>query len=52
LYDNPFKEPKELNAFNEIVLSLRLVARPLSEDEYKDYNSQESYNPKKKGALV
>jgi hypothetical protein len=52
LYDNPSKEPKELDAFDEIVLSLQSVARPASEDEYEDYNSQESYNPGKKGALA
>jgi hypothetical protein len=53
-YDNPSRdsEPKELDAFDEIVLSLRSVARPSSEDEYKDYNSQESHNPGKKGALA
>jgi hypothetical protein len=33
-------------------LSLCSVARPASEDEYEDYNSQESYDPGKKGALV
>jgi hypothetical protein len=52
LYNNPSKEPKELDAFDEIVLSLQSVAHPSSEDEYKDYNSQESYNPGKKGALA
>jgi hAT family C-terminal dimerisation region len=51
-YDNPSKELKELDAFDEIVLSLRSVARRSSEDEYEDYNSQESYNPGKKGALA
>jgi len=45
-------EPKELDAFNRIALSLRSVARPASEDEYEDYNSQESYDPGKKGALA
>jgi hypothetical protein len=38
-YDNTFREPKELDAFDWIALSLRLVARPASKDEYKDYNS-------------
>jgi hypothetical protein len=33
-------------------LSLSAVARPASEDKYEDYNSQESYNPSKKGALA
>jgi hypothetical protein len=45
-------EPQELDAFDRIALSLRSVARPASEDEYEDYNSQESYNPGKKGALA
>jgi hypothetical protein len=49
-YDNP-KEPKELDAFDQIVLSLRSVARPASEDEYEDYNSQDSFSLGKKGAL-
>ena len=51
-YDNTLREPKELDAFDRIALSLRSVARPVSEDEYKDYNSQESYAPSKKGALA
>jgi hypothetical protein len=51
-YDNPLKEPKELDPFDQVVLSLRSVARPASEDEYEDYNSQESYDPGKKGALT
>ena len=51
-YDNAFKEPKELNAFDRIALSLCSVARPASKDEYKDYNSQESYVLSKKGALA
>ena len=51
-YDNPSKELLELDAFDQIALSLRTVARPASEDEYEDYNSQESYDPGKKGALA
>jgi hypothetical protein len=50
-YDNPAQKPKELDAFDLIALSLRSVARPASEDEYEDYNSQESYAPGKQGAL-
>jgi len=45
-------EPRELDTFDRIVLSLRSVTRPASEDEYEDYNSQESYEPGKKGALA
>ena len=51
-YDNAFKELKELDAFDRIALSLRSVARPASEDEYEDYNSQESYALSKKEALA
>jgi hypothetical protein len=50
-YDTPSK-PKELNTFDQIALSLRSVARPTSEDEYEDYNSQDSYSLRKGGALV
>ena len=50
-YDTP-SEPKELDAFDQIALSLRSVARPTSEDEYKDYNSQDSHFPGKGGALA
>jgi hypothetical protein len=53
LYENQNQvELQELDAFDWITLSLRSVARPASEDEYKDYNSQESYDPSKKGALA
>jgi hypothetical protein len=45
-------EPRELNTFNRITLSLRSVTRPASENEYEDYNSQESYEPGKKRALA
>ena len=51
-YSNPSQNLLELNAFNKIALFLRIVTRPVSKDEYKDYNSQESYNPSKKGALT
>jgi hAT family C-terminal dimerisation region len=50
-YDNPAQKPKELNAFDLIALSLQSVARLVSKDEYEDYNSQESYAPRKQGAL-
>jgi hypothetical protein len=49
-YNNPAK-PKELDTFDQIALSLRSVARPTSEDEYEDYNSQDSHSPGKGGAL-
>ena len=49
-YDNP-KELRELDTFDQIVLSLQLVVRPLSEDEYVDYNSQDSFSLGSKGAL-
>jgi hypothetical protein len=45
-------EPRKLNIFNRIILSLRSITRPASENEYKDYNSQESYEYGKKRALT
>ena len=51
-YDSSSREPLELDAFDRIALSLRAAARPASEDEYKDYNSLESYDPSKRGALA
>ena len=51
-YDTPSQELPELDAFDRIALSLRLGARPASEDEYEDYNSQEPCNPGKAGAFV
>ena len=42
----------ELDEFDRIALSLYIVARPASEDKYKDYNSQESYDPGKRRALA
>jgi hypothetical protein len=42
----------KLNKFNCIALSLYAVARLASEDKYKDYNSQKSYDPGKAGALA
>ena len=38
--------------YNRIKASLKTIARLASEDEYKDYNSQKSYDPSIKGALV
>ena len=52
LYNNPSRELRELDAFDQIMLSLQQVAWPASEDKYKDYNSQELYTPRKAGALV
>jgi len=52
LYDNPSRELLELDRFNQIALSLRVAARLASKDEYEDYNSLESYDPGKKGALA
>ncbi len=43
---------KPLDTYNCIKTSFETVARPVSEDEYKDYNSQESYDPSIKGALT
>ena len=51
-YSNPSHKLLELDTFNRIALSLRSVARLASKDEYKDYNSLDSYNPSKKGALA
>jgi len=42
-YSRLFEEPKKLNTFDQITQSLKQVARPASQDEYKDYNSGESY---------
>ena len=46
------KEPKELDSFSRIALTLDIQARPASNNEYKDYNMAESYDPGTKGALV
>jgi len=48
----PSQEPSVLDSFDRITQSLRSVIRPASEDEYEDYNSQESYNVGKQGALA
>ena len=45
-------ELKELNAFSRIALTLDIQARLASQDEYKDYNMAESYDPSIKGALA
>src|SRR6266498_1583975 len=46
-YDN-LLELKEFDTFNQITLSLRSVTRPISEDEYENYNSQDSHPSGKK----
>jgi hypothetical protein len=51
-YNNPSQDLLELDTFNKIALSLYTVARLISKDKYEDYNSQESYDPNKKGALT
>ncbi len=38
--------------YNRIKASLKTVARLVSEDEYKNYNSYKSYDPGIKGALI
>jgi hypothetical protein len=43
---------KLLNTYDPIKLSFSAVAKLASKGEYKDYNSQESYDPGKKGALT
>jgi hypothetical protein len=48
----PSQEPLALDSFDRIARSLRSVTRPASEDEYEDYNSQESYDVGKQGALA
>ena len=45
-------KPQELDTFDQIALSLHSVTKLVSEDEYEDYNSQESYEPGKKEALT
>ena len=49
---NQGETAKPLNTYDRIKASLKTVARPASEDEYKDYNSHESYDPGIKGVLV
>jgi hypothetical protein len=49
---NNLSEPKELDTFDQIALSLRSVARLTSEDQYEDYNCQDSHSPGKIGALA
>jgi hypothetical protein len=46
-YNSSSRELLELDTFNRIALSLIAVARPVSEDEYEDYNSLESHDPGK-----
>ena len=49
---NKGEATKLLDTYNRIKVSLKTITRPASKDEYKDYNSQESYDPGTKGALV
>ena len=51
-YGNPSQELLELDAFNKIAMSLCIIARPASKNKYEDYNSQELYDPGKKGAFM
>ena len=51
-YNSLSHEPLELDAFDRIALSLQAVAQPVSENKYEDYNSLESYDPGKRGALA
>jgi hypothetical protein len=53
-YENQNQEEiiKPLNIYNRIKLSFSVIARSVSENKYKNYNSQKSYDPGKKGALA
>ena len=51
LYSNTPKEPKELNAFDQIAQSLGSYTWPASQDEYKDYCSRELYSISQPSAL-
>jgi hypothetical protein len=53
-YENQNQEEamKLLNVYDRIKLSFSAVVKLASKGEYKDYNSQESYDPGKKGAFV
>jgi hypothetical protein len=51
-YDNSSKEVKEFDIFNQIALSLQQIARPVSKDEYENYNSQKLYAPRKAGVFA
>jgi hypothetical protein len=37
-YNNPSQDIPEIDPFNKIALSLRIVTRPASKDKYKNYN--------------
>jgi hypothetical protein len=45
-------KPRELNIFNQIILSFRSITRLTSENEYEDYNSQKSYEFSKNGTFA
>jgi hypothetical protein len=38
-YDNPSREVKEFDIFDQIALSLQQITRSVSENEYENYNS-------------
>jgi hypothetical protein len=38
------EKERELNTFDQIAQSLSQVARPISQDKYKDYNTEEPYS--------
>jgi hypothetical protein len=50
-YGNTPKEPKTLNAFDQIAQSLGSYTRPASQDEYEDYYSGEPYGISQPSAL-
>jgi len=52
IYNNPSYKLLELDAFNRIALSFRLIAQLASKDKYEDYNLFDLYNLSKKGALA
>jgi hypothetical protein len=37
-YDNPSREVKEFDIFDQIALSLQQIARSVNENEYENYN--------------
>jgi hypothetical protein len=46
------KEPKELDTYDRIRLNRLYISRPLSGDEYVDYNLMDLCDPGKQGALA
>ena len=49
---NKREAAKPLDTYDRIKASLETIAKLANKDEYKDYNSQESYDPSIKGALA